>query len=122
MRLPFLCVGAFSLRLSDRLPQERDNANLALLVSEPGTQENVTNVTNGTNGTNGTNDTQDRVLPLSESAAEAATPLREEQCNMNLIQRLEADWVSACYHWDNMDPNLVTMLKKWVDFGSSSVT
>jgi hypothetical protein len=92
------------------------DAETASSTSDDGDQANVTNVTNGTN------ETQDRVLPLSEAEAEQATPLREEQCNMNLIQRLEADWVSACYHWDNMDPNLAQMLSKWVNFGESSLT
>jgi hypothetical protein len=128
MRLPFLCVGAVFLNrkqtasLSDRLDEERINAGVAFLDSPAADQSDVANVTNGTNGTNLTNATQDRVLPFSEAEAEAATPLREEQCNMNLIQRLEGDWVSACFHWDNTDPNLVAMLKKWVDFGESEVT
>lgn len=116
MRLPLLCVGASFLRLADRLHQERVDAVVSLLKSSAADHGNVSNVTNGTNWT----EAQDRVLPLSEAEAEA--PLREEQCNMNLIQRLEADWVSACFHWDNMDPNLAQMLSKWVDFGESSVT
>jgi hypothetical protein len=115
MRLPLLCAGASFLRLSDFRQKERVHAFSA-------DHEDVSNVTNWTNRTNRTNETQDRVLPLSETAAEAATPLREEQCNMNLIQRLEADWVSACFNWDNTDPNLATMLKKWVDFGASTLT
>merc|ERR1719321_1339615 len=41
---------------------------------------------------------------------------------MNLIMRLESDCTSACFNWDNTDPNLATMLKKWVDFGRSSLT
>jgi hypothetical protein len=119
MRLPLLCVGASFLRLSDHRQKERVRAVLNSLRASAADQENVANVTNGTNLTSAP---QDRVLPLSEAEAEDATPLREEQCNMNLIQRLEADWVSACYSWDNNDPNLATVLKKWVDFGASTLT
>jgi hypothetical protein len=109
-------VGAFFLRYSER---RDDPVFLNLLKSSAADHKDVSNVTNGTNWTNGT---QDRVLPLSEAEAEASLPLREEQCNMNLIQRLEADWVSACFNWDNADPNLATMLQKWVDFGGSTLT
>merc|ERR1719465_204910 len=119
MRLPLLCVGASFLRLSERPQKERTHAFEDFLQASAADHKNVSNVTNGTNWTNAT---QDRVLPLSPEEAEAATPLREEQCNLNLIQRLEADWVSACYNWDNTDPNLATMLQKWVDFGRSTLT
>jgi len=113
MRLPFLCVGASFLRLSDRPQSERLQAVVAL-------QRDANVMHRGDNAT--ASAPQDRVLPLSEGEADAITPLREEGCNMNLLQRLEGDWTSLCFHWDNMDPNLASELSKWVDVNEGLMT
>lgn len=69
------------------------------------------------NTTNATNLTpQDRVQPMVEAAADG------QACNTELVLTLEAAWVSACFNWDNTDPNLHSMLQKWVNYPKSELT
>jgi hypothetical protein len=88
------------------------NASDTALSADSGDEANSTNATNFTPNFT----PQDRLQPMVEAAADG------QPCDTSLVLTLEAAWVSACFNWDNTDPNLHSMLAQWINYPKSELT